>query len=70
VTATDGAGNTQSAVSDLLTVIGAGFGENSSARLTYDGLNRVSEASFGDGRTITYTYDSSGNLVRVSVAGQ
>jgi YD repeat-containing protein len=67
VTATDTAGNTRSATSDLLAVIGSGFGENSSARFTYDELNRVVEAAYSDGRTVTYTYDSSGNVVRVAV---
>ena len=41
VTATDAAGNAQSATSDLLTLIGSGFTPNSSATYTYDALNRL-----------------------------
>jgi YD repeat-containing protein len=70
VSATDSAGNTQSAASDLLTVIGAGFTENVSATVTYDGLGRVTEIRYSDGRTVTYTWDAQGNLVNVAVAGQ
>ena len=54
VTATDAAGNAQSATSDLLTVIGSGFTPNTSAAYTYDALNRLAQASLGDGRTIQY----------------
>ena len=70
VTATDAAGNTLSAASDLLTVIGAGFAENVTATATYDALNRVTEVKYSDGRTVTYTWDAQGNLQRISVAGQ
>jgi YD repeat-containing protein len=70
VTATDAAGNSKSAASDLLAVIGSGFAENSSAKITYDPLGRVAEVVYSDGRTVSYTWDAQGNLVRVSVTGQ
>jgi YD repeat-containing protein len=70
VTATDGAGNTQSASSDLLTLIGSGFTSNASATYTYDALNRLIQAALSDGRTVTWQWDAAGNLVQVSVSGQ
>jgi YD repeat-containing protein len=70
VTATDAAGNAQSAASDLLTVIGSGFAPNATAQYTYDGLNRLTQATLGDGRTIQYTWDAAGNLVQITVSGQ
>ena len=70
VTATDAAGNSQAAVSGLLSVIGSGFTANSTATYTYDGLNRITQATLGDGRTVTYTWDLAGNLVSVAVSGQ
>jgi YD repeat-containing protein len=63
VTATDAAGNAKAAASGLLTIIGSGFTPNSSATYTYDGLNRLTLAMLGDGRTIQYTWDAAGNLV-------
>jgi len=70
VTATDGAGNTQSAFSGLISLIGSGFTPNSTANFTYDSLNRPTKAALGDGRTITYTWDAAGNLVAITVTGQ
>jgi YD repeat-containing protein len=70
VTATDAAGNFRAAVSDTLAVIGSGFTENSSVSLSYDALNRVTQASYGDGLTLQYAYDTSGNLVQITVSGQ
>jgi YD repeat-containing protein len=70
VTATDAAGNATSAASGLLTIIGSGFTPNSSATYTYDGLNRLTQAVLGDGRTIQYTWDAAGNLVAIVVTGQ
>jgi len=70
ITATDAAGNTQSAVSGLLTLIGAGFTPNSSATYTYDSLNRLTSAVLSDGRTVRYAWDSAGNLIAVTVSGQ
>jgi len=70
VTATDGAGNAQSAASDLLTLIGSGFTPNSTASFTYDGLNRLTQAVLGDGRTVQYTWDAAGNLVQITIVGQ
>jgi YD repeat-containing protein len=67
VTATDAAGNTQSAASDLLTLIGSGFTPNSSAAYTYDSANRLTQVKLDDGRVIRYNYDAAGNLVQVSV---
>jgi YD repeat-containing protein len=68
VTATDGAGNSQSAKSDLLTLIGSGFTPNSSATYSYDSLNRLTQVKLDDGRVVRYTYDAAGNLVQVSVS--
>jgi YD repeat-containing protein len=68
ITATDAAGNTGSAVTAPLTVIGAGFTPNSTASYSYDGLNRLVQATLSDGRTVTYTYDAAGNLVGVKVS--
>ncbi len=70
VTATDAAGNAQSASSDLLTVIGSGFTPNSSATLSYDGLNRITQASWSDGTTVQYTWDPAGNLTGITITGQ
>jgi YD repeat-containing protein len=70
VTATDGAGNAQSASSGLISLIGSGFTANSTAAFTYDSLNRLTGAALGDGRTITYTWDAVGNLVAITVSGQ
>ena len=70
VTATDGAGNAQSASSGLLSVIGSGFTANSTAANTYDSLNRLTQAVLGDGRTIAYTWDAASNLVAITVSGQ
>jgi YD repeat-containing protein len=70
VTATDAAGNSTAAVSGLLSVIGSGFTANSTGSYTYDGLNRLTQATLGDGRTVTYTWDSAGNLISITVTGQ
>ena len=70
VTATDTAGNAQSAASGMLTLIGSGFTPNASAQYTYDGLNRLTQVVLGDGRTVQYTWDAAGNLVQVTVTGQ
>ena len=70
VTATDAAGNAQSAASDLLTLIGSGFTPNSTANFSYDSLNRLIQAALGDGRTVQYTWDPAGNLVGITVSGQ
>ena len=67
VTATDAAGNAQSATSDLLTLIGSGFTPNSSATYTYDGFNRLTQASWSDGTSISYTWDAAGNLTQITV---
>jgi YD repeat-containing protein len=70
VTATDAAGNAQSAASDLLTLIGSGFTPNASANFTYDSLNRLIQAVLGDGRTVQYAWDPAGNLIAINVTGQ
>jgi YD repeat-containing protein len=70
VTATDAAGNAQSAMSDLLTLIGSGFTPNATATYTYDALNRLTQVVLGDGRTVQYIWDLAGNLVQVTVTGQ
>jgi YD repeat-containing protein len=70
VTATDAAGNAQSAASDLLTLIGSGFTPNASATYSYDALNRLTQASLGDGRTIQYSWDAAGNLTQITISGQ
>jgi YD repeat-containing protein len=70
VTAADAAGNTKSATSDLLTVIGSGFTPNASGTYTYDALNRLTQAALGDGRTIQYTWDAAGNLTQITISGQ
>ncbi len=67
VTATDTAGNAQSAASGPVTIIGSGFTPNSTAAYTYDALNRLTQAVMGDGRTIQYTWDAAGNLVQITV---
>ena len=70
VTATDAAGNAQSASSGLLTLIGSGFTPNSSATYTYDALNRITQVSMSDGSTIDYTWDAAGNLISIAIKGQ
>ena len=70
ITATDAAGNSQTAVSGPLSIIGSGFSANSNVSYAYDGLNRITTATLGDGRVVTYTWDLAGNLISVSVAGQ
>ena len=65
VTATDAAGNSASAASDLLALLGAGFTPNSTVTFEYDGLNRVSKARYADGLLVEYTYDAAGNLIEV-----
>jgi YD repeat-containing protein len=70
VTATDAAGNAQSASSGLLTLIGSGFTPNSSATYSYDGLNRLIQATLGDGTAIQYTWDAAGNLALITITGQ
>jgi YD repeat-containing protein len=70
VTASDAAGNAQSATSGLLTLIGSGFTPNSSATYSYDALNRLIQVSLGEGGTIDYTWDAAGNLVSIAIKGQ
>jgi YD repeat-containing protein len=70
VTASDAAGNAQSAVSGPLSLIGSGFAPNSTPAYTYDSMNRLTQAVLGDGRTIAYTWDAAGNLVAITVSGQ
>jgi len=70
VTATDAAGNAQSALSGPLSLIGSGFTPNSTPSFTYDSLNRLTQAVLGDGRTIAYTWDAAGNVVAITVSGQ
>lgn len=71
VTATDAAGNAQTATSGLLTLIGSGFTPNSGATYSYDGLNRLTDVSLSDGSTIKYTWDAAGNLALITItAGQ
>jgi YD repeat-containing protein len=67
VTAADAAGNSQSAASGPVSIIGSGFTPNSTASLTYDGLNRVTQVLTGDGRTIQYTFDAGGNLLQITI---
>jgi YD repeat-containing protein len=67
VTATDRAGNSQSATSDLLTLIGSGFAPNAQVTYQYDPLNRLTQATYQDGRVVSYTYDAAGNLATVTV---
>jgi YD repeat-containing protein len=67
VTAADAAGNTQSAASGPVSMIGSGFNPNSTGTFTYDALNRLTQAVV-DGRTIQYTYDAVGNLVQITVS--
>lgn len=33
---------------------------------TYDNLNRLTRVVYSDGRTITYTYDAAGNILKVT----
>ena len=70
VTATDSAGNRNTASSGLISIIGSGFTPNSSATYTYDSLNRLTQAVLSDGRTVQYSWDGAGNLVSVTVTGQ
>jgi YD repeat-containing protein len=70
ITATDAAGNAQSATSGTLSVIGAGFTANSTVSFTYDAMNRLTSAVLGDGRTVRYAWDAAGNLIQVTVSGQ
>ena len=70
VTATDAAGNALSAVSDPFTLIGSGFTPNVNITLTYDGVNRLTQAVLDDGRTIQYMWDSAGNLLQITITGQ
>ncbi len=70
VTATDAAGNAQTAVSGLLSVIGSGFTPNNTATYTYDGANHLTQVKLGDGRVVTYTWDLAGNLIAIAVTGQ
>ena len=70
ITATDAAGNAQSASSGLLTLIGSGFTPNSSATYSYDGLNRLIQATLSDGTAIQYTWDAAGNLALITITGQ
>ena len=67
VTATDKGGNSQSAASDLLTLLGSGFTPNATVTYTYDALNRVLSATYSDGRVIQYSYDAAGNLYGINV---
>jgi YD repeat-containing protein len=67
VTATDRAGNSQSASSDLLTVIGSGFAPNAQVTYQYDPLNRLTQATYQDGHVVSYTYDAAGNLATITV---
>ncbi|HEY2016823.1 MAG TPA: RHS repeat domain-containing protein [Bryobacteraceae bacterium] len=70
VTATDGAGISRSASSGTLSIIGSGFTPNSTATYGYDSLNRLTQATSSDGRTVQYTWDAAGNLVQITVTGQ
>jgi len=67
VTATDRAGNSQSATSDVLTLIGSGFTPNAQVTYQYDPLNRLTQATYQDGHVVSYTYDAAGNLATVTV---
>ncbi|MGD0772418.1 MAG: RHS repeat domain-containing protein [Candidatus Solibacter sp.] len=70
ITATDAAGNAQSASSGLLTLIGSGFTPNSSATYSYDGLNRLAQATLSDGTAIQYIWDAAGNLAMITITQQ
>ena len=70
VTASDAAGNSQTAASGLVSIIGSGFQPNSSGTFTYDALNRLIQAALNAGRTIQYTWDAAGNLIEIKVSGQ
>jgi YD repeat-containing protein len=67
VMAADKAGNSQSAASDLLTVIGSGFTPNAQVTYQYDPLNRLTQATYQDGHVVSYTYDAAGNLATITV---
>jgi YD repeat-containing protein len=67
VTATDAAGNAQAAASGPVSIIGAGFQPNSTVTNSYDALNRLVQAAFGDGPSVQYTWDAAGNLVEIKV---
>ena len=66
VTARDAAGNSATATSDLLALIGSGFPENSNVTYEYDGLNRIVKATYKTGKVVLYTYDAAGNLVQIT----
>jgi YD repeat-containing protein len=70
ISATDATGNTQSAVSGPLSVIGAGFTPNNTVSYTYDAMNRLTSAVLPDGRVVRYAWDDAGNLIQVTVSGQ
>jgi YD repeat-containing protein len=70
VTATDAAGNAQAAASGPLSLIGSGFTPNSTAAYSYDGANRLTQATLGDGRSVQYVWDAAGNLTQITVTGQ
>ena len=63
-TATDGAGNIASATRTVNVAAG-----EVSKTFTYDIFGRVVNEDFGDGRSIAYTYDDSGNLINQTVVG-
>jgi YD repeat-containing protein len=70
ITATDAAGNAQSATSGLLTLIGSGFAPNASATYSYDGLNRLIQATLSDGTAVQYIWDAAGNLAMITITQQ
>jgi YD repeat-containing protein len=70
ITATDAAGNAQSASTGLLTLIGSGFTPNASATYSYDGLNRLIQATLSDGTAIQYIWDAAGNLAMITITTQ
>jgi YD repeat-containing protein len=38
--------------------------------LSYDALNRITQASWSDGTTVQYTWDPAGNLTGITITGQ
>jgi YD repeat-containing protein len=66
VTASDAAGNVQTAASGPLSIIGSGFAPNSTTTYEYDGLNRVVGVTFASGLKITYNWDAAGNLIGIA----